>query len=108
MSDPARLGSRLLAAALLAAGLLVVGCGGGGTKPPSAAPAPVAQGHATVTAPATPVADGDVAPIAYPGVQHQRYRYGPIQINPGQNRSSSSRRRRSRTCRATSPASIPT
>jgi hypothetical protein len=26
-----------------------------------------------------------VAPVAYPGVQHQQYRYGPIQINPGQN-----------------------
>jgi hypothetical protein len=44
-----------------------------------------ARAPAGVTGPATPMAQGDVAAVDYRGVQHQRYRYGPIQINPGQN-----------------------
>jgi hypothetical protein len=74
--------ARLLAAGLLAAALLATACGSHSSKPATApAPAPRAAGTTT----ATPVADGDVAPVEYPGVQHQHYRYGPIQINPGQN-----------------------
>jgi len=81
MSSQVQLKARLLAPALLAAA-----CGGNGSKPAATESAPSApRATGVTTAPATPVADGDVAPVAYPGVQHQQYRYGPIQINPGQN-----------------------
>jgi len=30
-------------------------------------------------------ADATVAKVEYPGVQHLHYKYGPIQITPGQN-----------------------
>jgi hypothetical protein len=52
--------------------LLAAGCGGKDTAPR----APAAAARAT---------DGAIAAVAYPGVQHQHYRYGPIQITPGQN-----------------------
>jgi hypothetical protein len=84
MSIDMHLRARVFAAALIGAGLLTAACGGHASKPATtSAPAPRAAG--TSTAPATPVADGDVAPVQYAGVQHQHYRYGPIQINPGQN-----------------------
>jgi hypothetical protein len=85
MSDHARSNARLLGLGLIAAALLGAACGGGGSKPAATPTVPAALAPAGVTGPATPVAKGDVAPVAYPGVQHQRYRYGPIQINPGQN-----------------------
>ena len=86
MSSQVQLKARLLAPALLTAALLTAACGGNGAKPAATESAPSApRATGVTTAPATPVADGDVAPVAYPGVQHQQYRYGPIQINPGQN-----------------------
>jgi hypothetical protein len=86
MSSQVQLKARLLAPALLTAALLAAACGGNGSKPAATEAAPSApRATGVTTAPATPVADGDVAPVAYPGVQHQQYRYGPIQINPGQN-----------------------
>ncbi|MEA2287872.1 MAG: hypothetical protein QOJ21_3915 [Solirubrobacteraceae bacterium] len=66
----------LLAAGVMAAALVVTACGGGGDKPSKTSPA----------APAPPSESADaVASIEYPGVQHQHYRYGPIEIRPGQN-----------------------
>ena len=64
-------------AALAVAALLGTGCGG--DKP--AAP----QSAAKPSAPAQPQARGVVAPVAYAGVEHQHYRFGPITIRPGQN-----------------------
>ena len=60
---------RHLLAALLAAALLVAGCGTSSIDAPIAA-----AGAADV-----------VAPVAYEGVQHQRYRLGPLKVHPGQN-----------------------
>jgi hypothetical protein len=40
---------------------------------------------AATPAPAEAEAEGTVASVDYPGIQHQHYRYGPIQIRPGQN-----------------------
>jgi hypothetical protein len=40
---------------------------------------------AAVPVAAAQAADGVVAHVDYPGVQHLHYRYGPIQITPGQN-----------------------
>src|SRR3954470_17148621 len=57
-----------IAAAVLAA----AGCGGKDPAPR----APAAAAHAPA---------GEVAAVAYPGLQHRHYRYGPIQITPGQN-----------------------
>jgi plastocyanin len=68
--------SRRLGTAILLAALLGAGCGG---QSPGAARA--GDHHP----PAAPASTGDVAPVAYAGVQHQRYRYGPITIRPGQN-----------------------
>jgi len=71
----------LLTAALATFALLAAGCGGdrrdGAASGASAKPRP-----ASAAAPAT---KGVVAPVAYDGIEHQRYRYGPIQIHPGQN-----------------------
>jgi hypothetical protein len=63
---------------LAAAMAIAVAACGGGDKPgrPAAASAPPQA--------AAPVADV-VAPVDYPGVRHQHYRYGPIEIRPGQN-----------------------
>jgi hypothetical protein len=68
---------RLAVAPLLLAALLSTGCGG-----PSPATSPAA---ATPRPSATTVGKGEVAPVAYAGVEHQHYRYGPITIRPGQN-----------------------
>ena len=57
--------------ALVAVGLLSSGCGLPASNQPDAADA---------RAP-----DGVVASVAYPGVEHQRYRLGPILMRPGQN-----------------------
>jgi hypothetical protein len=78
--------SRLLATALAGAGLLVAACGGD-DKPAArpAAPAPAAGPDASVATKAPAPAARTVAAVDYPGVQHLRYRYGPIQIHPGQN-----------------------
>jgi hypothetical protein len=83
--------SRLLAAALVGAGLLATACGGGNkaSTASTAATAPLPPADAAdsaagpTAAPAPPA--GAVASVDYPGIQHQRYRYGPIQIHPGQN-----------------------
>jgi hypothetical protein len=83
-------GQRALLAVLVAIGLLAAGCG----DPPShgvAASKPFVVAH-----------------VPYAGVQHPRYRYGPIAIHRGRTRSSFTRRRRSRTSRATSRVSVPT
>jgi plastocyanin len=75
----------LLAATAAAIGLLVSGCGGEGSY---RAPASGAQGttRATPVAQRTPAQpNGVVAPVDYPGVEHQHYRFGPITIRPGQN-----------------------
>jgi hypothetical protein len=88
MSDHSHARLRLIGSGLIAAALVCAACGGSATKPsttPTAKTSAAAAAPAGTTGPATPVAQGDVAPVAYPGVQHQRYRYGPIQINPGQN-----------------------
>ncbi|HEY3186932.1 MAG TPA: hypothetical protein VGJ70_05635 [Solirubrobacteraceae bacterium] len=45
----------------------------------------IAAGLVAVPCTAAQAADGVVAPVDYPGVQHLHYRYGPIQITPGQN-----------------------
>jgi hypothetical protein len=74
MSVQVQLRRGLLTAALVVAGLISGGCGAQDSGPPTAAAAPAAR-----------VADGVVAPVDYPGVEHQRYRYGPILIRPGQN-----------------------
>jgi plastocyanin len=72
---------------VVAVAMGVAACGGKDTdKPAKAAPAPTAG---AIPAPAaradtTPIADV-VAPVPYPGLQHQHYRYGPIEIQPGQN-----------------------
>jgi hypothetical protein len=78
--------SRLLATALAGAGLLVAACGGD-DKPAArpAAPAPAAGPDASVATKAPAPTARTVAAVDYPGVQHLRYRYGPIQIHPGQN-----------------------
>jgi hypothetical protein len=88
MSDPSHSNLRLVGCGLIATALVCAACGGGGSKPAAThttGAATDARAPAGVTGAATPVAEGDVAPVAYPGVQHLRYRYGPIQINPGQN-----------------------
>jgi hypothetical protein len=66
-SDQRRPGTLL--AVLVAIGLLAAGCGGGDSPSHGAAAS-------------TPFV---VARVAYAGVQHLRYRYGPIAIHPGQN-----------------------
>jgi hypothetical protein len=79
---------RVLFPAVIATALLCGACGGHASKQATtAAPSEPASGTPASgrTLPATPVADGDVAPVEYAGVQHQHYRYGPIQIHPGQN-----------------------
>ncbi|MEA2136920.1 MAG: hypothetical protein QOG56_70, partial [Solirubrobacteraceae bacterium] len=63
----------LLALAVAAAAILAAGCGGSAAQPTADA------------APAAKVPSGVVVPVAYSGVQHRRYRYGPITIRPGQN-----------------------
>jgi hypothetical protein len=72
---------RWFLAALVAAGVLVGACGGQDQKPATTATGPTQPRAAGVVAPVP----GEVAPVGYPGVQHQHYRYGPLQINPGQN-----------------------
>src|SRR3954471_10827200 len=42
-------------------------------------------GACLLAVPAAQAADRVVAPVAYSGVQHLHYRYGPIRITPGQN-----------------------
>jgi hypothetical protein len=61
---------RLLAGALVASALFVVACGG------KDKPAPADK---------SALVNGVIAPVQYAGIQHQHYRYGPIQIHPGQN-----------------------
>jgi len=87
MSSQTRRSARLLAPALVAMALLAGACGGGGgdSKPAATKTTTTSRAAGVTNASTTPVADGDVAPVAYSGVQHQHYRYGPIQINPGQN-----------------------
>jgi hypothetical protein len=70
----------LLAAALVAVALVVAACGG------KDKPAPAAPTTSSAAAPSTPApASETIASVDYPGVQRQHYRYGPIQIRPGQN-----------------------
>jgi plastocyanin len=71
--------SVLLAATAVAIGL--GGCGGGESR--TSRPAATSAAAVPVSA-QRPVADV-VAPVAYPGVEHQHYRFGPITIRPGQN-----------------------
>ncbi len=75
----------MLPAAAVAIALLATSCGD--EKPARAAPAvasseavPATRGQAAERA-----AKGVVAPVVYDGVEHQRYRFGPIAIRPGQN-----------------------
>ena len=66
-------------ALLLLATALGIGCG-------QQSPVTDTPRAATPQPPAAPVASrGEVEPVPYAGVQHQRYRYGPITIHPGQN-----------------------
>jgi hypothetical protein len=79
----------LAVAAVVSAAFAVAACGGKDTPAePAATTAAAPAGTAPATAPpvagAEPVADV-VAAVDYPGVEHQHYRYGPIEIQPGQN-----------------------
>ena len=70
-----------LLAALAAVTLVAGGCGGEPAAPSrEAAPAPAAGSSAVDAANAS-----EVAPVAYDGVRHLHYRFGPIAIHPGQN-----------------------
>ncbi len=72
--------ARKLLAVLTVAGLLGAGCGGEPDDPASEpATAAVAGSGSADASPSV------VAPIAYDGVQHQHYRFGPLTIHPGQN-----------------------
>ena len=84
--------ARLLRLALItvaaAATALAAACGGGTDKPERAATTTTGAAASPATgrnAPASAPLNGAVAAVDYPGVQHQHYRYGPIQIHPGQN-----------------------
>lgn len=68
MNDRMRRRPRMLLAVLVAIGLPAAGCGGDPPSHGAAAGKPVVVAH-----------------VAYAGVQHLRYRYGPIAIHPGQN-----------------------
>ncbi len=71
-----------LCALVVAVTLGAAACGG---KDKDAKPAPAASTAASApAATAEPVADV-IAPVDYPGIRHQHYRYGPIEIQPGQN-----------------------
>jgi plastocyanin len=74
----------LLTATAIAIGLLVTGCGGERSNVASAQAAPAVTSPQAVSAAQRTGADV-VAPVAYPGVEHQHYRFGPITIRPGQN-----------------------
>jgi hypothetical protein len=75
----------LLAATAVTIGVLASGCGDERSDRPAAAPA-TSTGAAPVAQRTGAASDSAVvAAVAYPGVQHRHYRYGPITIRPGQN-----------------------
>ena len=77
-----------LAPIAVAAALFIAACGGGSDKPKPAATASTGAAASPATggdAHAPAAVNGAVAAVDYPGIQHQHYRYGPIQIHPGQN-----------------------